>query len=464
MGAIHDAARQGNIAALEHALAAGEHIDDRANFGPEAEPVFTHLTPLMMAAGSIEGATVDTLRWLVDHGADITAVSGNGVTAAWFAAGRGFAEPGQGPATTTDAAARLRFLLAASQGLELHYPPEGTELLIQAAQAGDPDRVQVLIDLGVSVHPAGPSYGDGPWREAIPLFCAVEADCLGCVELILAAGADPNVRDYSHSTPIMGAPNGQIFRALLAAGADPTLTNRYGRDLLDCLISLPQLGDVPPTVLTEDMTALGFDVNAVVQYDTWTRLFTASFALDSLGVERLLLMGANVHQGRPPLSGFCWHYNATFSPDIVRGMDLLVEAGCNVNARDGAGDTLLHNAAMGYSHCPSEDCFNSSSDGCNLTAVVTLLNHGADPDPAGAKGYTPLMYAEAAGCTPVLKALLAAGADPKRRNQEGTTAIDLAKAALAYDPSQEAIACLEALLGKPVSKTLTHQSKRRRSP
>lgn len=278
---------------------------------------------------------------------------------------------------------------------------------------------------------------------------AVKRGDLVALQDCLAAGADPNERSYGGYTPIMRAPNRDIFRALLAAGADPTLVSRYREDLLDCLIKLPAESTDLAEVLTEDLVVLGFDVNEIVKHDAWTRLFMASFSLDALAVERLLLMGADVHRGRPPLSGFCWHYNATFSPDIARGMDLLIAAGCDVNARDGAGDTLLHNAALDYAHAPSEDCFNSSSDGCNLTAVVTLLKHGAMPDPVGTRGYTPLMHAVAAGRGAAVTALLAAGADPKRRNQEGTTAIDLAQAWLAYDQSQEAIACLEALQGKP---------------
>lgn len=44
------------------------------------------------------------------------------------------------------------------------------------------------------------------------------------------------------------------------------------------------------------------------------------------------------------------------------------------------------------------------------------------------QGTTPLMKAAANGRSSVIKLLLAAGADPSRRNKQGKTALDLARA------------------------------------
>ncbi|HEY9737259.1 MAG TPA: ankyrin repeat domain-containing protein, partial [Trichocoleus sp.] len=75
-----------------------------------------------------------------------------------------------------------------------------------------------------------------------------------------------------------------------------------------------------------------------------------------------------------------------------------------------------------------EACFNSSSDGLNAAAALTLLKHGADPDPVGSRGFTPLMNAAQSGSAVAVAALLEAGADPSRRNDKGLTAGDIVMA------------------------------------
>ena len=312
-------------------------------------------------------------------------------------------------------------------------------LFIQACQVGDPVQVQRLLEAGASVYveadPAPSDYPDlwnppnpwenQPWSHAIPLFVAVGSGSLACVQLLLAAGADPNVRDKQGATPIMHAPNWAICQQLVAAGADPQAVDYDGRDVLQHWVSLPAGESQVAIADLQAVVALGLEVNAVLKYENWTRLFIAAFDQNAEAIERLLRLGADVSLGRPPLSGLCWHGNQEYSETIARGMALLITAGCEVNATDAAGDTLLHNAASGYAHAVNEECYNSSSDGVNVTAVLTLLQHGANPDPVGSGGYTPLMRAAEECSVAAVEALLEAGADPARRNQEGLTARDI---------------------------------------
>lgn len=83
---IHCAARLGDLAELGRLLAQGVDINTRADIEYDRGPSLRGLTPLMVAARSDDGATVETLRWLIEHGADPRVRSEGGVTAAWYAA------------------------------------------------------------------------------------------------------------------------------------------------------------------------------------------------------------------------------------------------------------------------------------------------------------------------------------------------------------------------------------------
>jgi ankyrin repeat protein len=474
---MHAAAKAGNIPELERLLAAGADINQPLDLDANCGKYWQQLTPLMVAAYSQEGATVDTLRWLVEHGADLHITSAAGVTATWYAAGNGrwqeagAATPQYPVSHDSDPVARLRFLLETGPGIE-EINRHGTRLLTAACTVGDPARVKLLLEWGASVqprprescqqpypYPLNP-WANQPWSFQIPLFCAVESGSTECVLLLLDAGADPNTRNTTGDTPITLSPTAAIFRLLWEAGADPYAVDNVGKDAFQQFLSQPQ--EISPSTMMDELRQLvdlGMDVNAIIQHDGWTRLFSAAFDLNDIAVERLLALGADPTCGRPPLSGFCWHFNNTYSANIANGIQLLAAAGCNVNERDAAGDTLLHNASLGYSQSLNEGCFNSSSDGCNYTAVKTLLELGADPDPVGTGGYTPLMNAVEDSCPPAVEVLLAAGANPKRHNDKGASAIDMARSACArcdgYEDSTEeyeqamyrnAIACLTLIL------------------
>ena len=478
---MHEAARFGDIPALERLLAAGADINAPVDLNTGCGKYWRQLTPLMVAASSQEGATVETLQWLLEHGANLSATSAAGYTAIWYAAGNGRWQEAQSSssqlrspaASAPNPAAKLEFLLSQGQGMQ-DMRRQGADLLTAACTVGDPARVRLLLNWGAPLHPqpkrqqqqAQSDYLHDPWHDQpmsfeIPLFCALESDSAECVQLLLEAGTDPNLRNFTGDTPIMMAANVAIFRQLLAAGADPYAVDTVGRDAFQQFVSQP--ADIAPDNMMDELSQLvdlGMNVNATLEPNGWTRLFVAAFELDDVATERLLAMGADPHLGRPTLSGFCWHFNDTYNENIARGIKLLVAAGCDVNAQDAAGDTLLHNASLGYSHALNEDCFNSSSDGCNYTAVKTLLELGAQPDPVGTGGHTPLMNAVEDSCPPAVEALLSAGADPNRPNDKGETAIDLARAIATrcdgYRESTEdyqrkmyddAIACLNLLRG-----------------
>ena len=58
--------------------------------------------------------------------------------------------------------------------------------------------------------------------------------------------------------------------------------------------------------------------------------------------------------------------------------------------------------------------------------VTFLIEAGADPDAVAAGGVTPLHRAVRNRCASAVRALLDAGADPHRSNDNGSTAVMLA--------------------------------------
>lgn len=89
----------------------------------------------------------------------------------------------------------------------------------------------------------------------------------------------------------------------------------------------------------------------------------------------------------------------------------LVHLGASVRR---VGWTPLHYAA-------------SSGEPAQVRVVEFLLMSGAEVDAESPNGSTPLMLAARYGSEPVIRTLLANGADPKRRNQREMTAADFAR-------------------------------------
>jgi len=96
-------------------------------------------------------------------------------------------------------------------------------------------------------------------------------------------------------------------------------------------------------------------------------------------------------------------------------MELLLEKGAAVDTLHGGGSALMAAAACGQPK-----------------AAALLLSRGADPNVRGAEGMTPLMWAAQSGIEDReairtnLQLLLKAGANPRLKQNDGRTALDIA--------------------------------------
>ena len=194
-------------------------------------------------------------------------------------------------------------------------------------------------------------------------------------QLIVDAGGDPNAQDRYGRTPVHDAaaynPSTVAISALIAAGADPNARSDNGE----------------------------------------TPLHTASYAA---GARSLLAAGCDVtvgdRNGRSPL-----HHAAAYAREDEL-LEVLIDAGADIDARDASEQTLLHRFAQ---------------DGvCDRSIVKILVAHGADIDAQDHEGNTPLHLAIAA-CTPWTESRIAApldaSANARCANSLGETPQDIAR-------------------------------------
>ena len=91
-------------------------------------------------------------------------------------------------------------------------------------------------------------------------------------------------------------------------------------------------------------------------------------------------------------------------------IELMLEMGCNIDARNFQGETVLHLMV------------NRNK----LSCVITLLSYGADVNAKGPNGNTPLHLAVKTGQSAMVQAIIVFGADVNLQNSSGETARHLA--------------------------------------
>nr|MBX2862116.1 ankyrin repeat domain-containing protein [Leptolyngbyaceae cyanobacterium MAG.088] len=316
---IHQAAAIGDIAVLSNLLAAGHDINAKLDVLEDWGIFCLGLTPLMLAACSPRGATADTLRWLIEHGAYITLRSTGNVTAAWYAAGNGvFFLQTSDDVPSAEQVERLRLLL--QLGADPNETADnGRSLLVEACRAGDSQRVSLLLDHGVLPEPVlesiAPQYrrkyrknSVSPLsRYQIPLFCAVSSWSADCVQLLITAGADVNRLANNGATALMYACKPEIVQLLIDAGADTTVIRQGGWDTFQEILKFEAEDDREEADIVRSLQLLihhGADIHATQRGAN--RLYQAAFSRNPFAIARLLKLGATPTAWRPLLSALTW--------------------------------------------------------------------------------------------------------------------------------------------------------------
>ena len=187
----------------------------------------------------------------------------------------------------------------------------GAQSLHDAAARGDVADIEILLAAGADPNSQKP---DGQ----TPLHYAVLAGADAVADRLLAAGADPEAQDVGGTTPLhVAAAVGEVtaVEALLAAGANPDAQNRKGQTPLHSAAFVGTL-------------------QAMIDARASMRTRHAAGA-DS---------GEPVVGGSPPL-----RYPAFAGRDTI---EALVSAGASPDARDGGGQTPLHCSPRRLRSCP----------------------------------------------------------------------------------------------------------------
>jgi ankyrin repeat protein len=325
-------------------------------------------------------------------------------------------------------AAKLRDIL--DRGASPNARDEaGNTPLIHAAVYGDLSCVRLLLQRGADVNATNKA-------GASALMRAVSDQ--DKVAFLLKNGANAQSRSAMGNTALMlAARPAHSYRAvglLLAHGADASATNNWGAS---ALMAAAAGGDLETAKL---LIQKGADVNAQPAMDHAGLIFGggrsalmwAAYRGNVSMLKLLLDAGADVNAAGlfgSPLSQAVW-------ADRVDAARLLLERGAKANQVDlSDGYAPLHWAA--------------SSETGDTALVKLLLAHGADANLGGGENVeafmgtlqTPLMLARRRGNTPVVEALVQAGATnatadpvrPERRLRDIPARLDISIMRAAID-------------------------------
>lgn len=385
-------------------------------------------TPLAIASRAANWALV---RFLLEHGAKAAPVGGEPA----LVAAAGIAD---------DDAEGVKILLR-HKGPVNATNDQGRTALIAAAAEGHEQIARALLQAN-----ANPNIADRHGTTA--LMEAARAGAQGIVQLLAEAHADASPRD-GHGrdalTLACQSPRAQAatVRALLTLGAQPKDVGADGRSALDHaaaagrwdFVALLDPGTPLPTSLSESVVPEAGADSPLHLYDAlrfghWAVASTFAakvreWPADQLAALYADLAGAGFESARAWLLDHGMPAEARLAvpadeestlgrrlfdallPQLPQSADALLQL-------MRAGATPAGTGLLGQAIC--------RLDGADERLTLAMLDAGADPFGADARGRTPVHMAAATGRVALLGSLLARGMDPNARDAGGRTPLHAA--------------------------------------
>ena len=285
-----------------------------------------------------------------------------------------------------------------------------TMLMLAAGENTNPEIVDFLIKAGESIEAA-----DKKGASAIHYAAeSAKSEQVPILSALVAAGADPHLTDLRGRTvwhcAIPGRSLNEFHQALLDLGVD---VNRADHDGLTPLLESVKSGS--DEHLTAFLIKAGADIKAVDKNGRSAVMLALDHIPPKLEQLKVLLKaGADPNladaNGRTPLI-------MTVTGDSItrKALMLLLQNGADANGRDAAGNSALHYASASDQHY-------------KYVMADDLLEAGADPNAANHLGQTPLMWAASKRENPeeTLGLLIFKGASLDSKSHDGRSVLDWA--------------------------------------
>ncbi|KAF8211948.1 ankyrin repeat-containing domain protein [Mycena galopus ATCC 62051] len=127
---------------------------------------------------------------------------------------------------------RLHYSSVQSPSISQPHRRDLSLALMESAAAGNTEVSEYLISQGADVNFVDEHFYADERFYGPPLYYAASTKKLGLVQLLLASGADPNLRTTGGRVPLFNTANIDIIQALLNAGANIQVENDAAQNVL----------------------------------------------------------------------------------------------------------------------------------------------------------------------------------------------------------------------------------------